>query len=93
MWLVGIVVWVQSRKLKPLTVQLKFCHGLLKEFFTKKHNVSFAITIASLPCVRHMTFRFKHTIKSSAHALLIVVFFQFINEMDFLSHLLPMPNI
>ena len=31
---------VQSKKQKPLSVQLKFCSALVKEFFTKKHFVS-----------------------------------------------------
>lgn len=30
----------QSRKVKPLSTQLKFCSALIKEFFTKKHMVS-----------------------------------------------------
>lgn len=32
--------FVQSKKRKPLSVQLKFCSALVKEFFTKKHLVS-----------------------------------------------------
>ena len=34
---------VQAKKQKPLSVQLKFCASLVKELFTKKHNVSISV--------------------------------------------------
>ena len=44
----AILLFLQAKKQKPLSVQLKFCASIIKELFSKKHNVSMLMRVSKI---------------------------------------------